>query len=137
MPLFTDEAEVYEYLGRIFEIGTKKEGLADRLASSGVVLRIHYTDPDAVVTVDLPQKVVETGADSTATPTIELFMSADTGNSFWLGQVNLPVAMTRGKVRAKGPTTKLLKLLPAAKELYPEYRQLLVDRGREDLLNAA
>ena len=136
MSLFADEAEVYEYLGEIFRIGTKKEGLAERLASSEVVLRIEYSDPDAVVSVDLPNKTVETGAGSTLTPTVELHMSADTGNQFWLGKVNLPMAMTRGTVRAKGPVSKLLKLLPTAKELYPEYRELLVERGRTDLLDA-
>lgn len=136
MGVFADEAEVYDYLGEIFRIGTKKDGLAEKLAASGVVLRIHYTDPDSVITVDMPAQTVETGTASQVTPTVELFMSADTGNRFWLGKVNLAMAMAKGTVRAKGPTPKLLKLIPTAKELFPEYRQLLSDRGRDDLLNA-
>ena len=62
MGVFADEAEVYEYLGGIFEVATKKDGLADRLAASGVVLRVYYTDPEAVVTVDMGARSVKTGS---------------------------------------------------------------------------
>ena len=137
MGVFKDEAELYTYLGGLFELATTKAELADKLAASGVVLRIHYTDPDATITVDMPAKEVETGADSSKTPSVELFMTADTGNKFWLGKVNLSVAMARGTVRAKGPVPKLLKIIPAAKELFPEYEKMLVEAGRDDLLNAA
>lgn len=136
MGVFTDESEVYTYLGGIFELATKKDGLADKLATSGVVLRIHYTDPEATITVDMPNKEVETGAASTKEPNVELFMTADTGNRFWLGKVNLSVAMARGTVRAKGPVPKLLKLIPTAKELFPEYEKMLTEAGRDDLVNA-
>ncbi|NMI00545.1 SCP2 sterol-binding domain-containing protein [Pseudonocardia acidicola] len=136
MGVFKDEDEVYTYLGGIFEVATKKEGLADKLAASGVILRIHYTDPDSTITVDMPNKTVETGSGSAAEPNVELFMTADTGNKFWLGKVNLSVAMARGTVRAKGPVPKLLKLIPAAKELFPEYEKMLTENGRDDLVNA-
>lgn len=136
MGVFADEAEVYEYLGGIFEVATKKDGLADKLAASGVVLRVYYTDPEAVVTVDMESRSVETGSASTATPTVELHMTADTGNRFWLGKVNLAMAMAKGTVRAKGPVSKLLKLIPTAKELFPEYRAMVAERGRHDLLEA-
>jgi hypothetical protein len=63
-------------------------------------------------------------------------MTADTGNKFWLGKVNLSVAMARGTVRAKGPVPKLLKLIPTAKELFPEYQKMLTENGRDDLVNA-
>jgi hypothetical protein len=31
---------------------------------------------------------------------------------------------------------KLLKLIPAAKELFPEYEKMLTENGRDDLVNA-
>jgi len=135
MAVFADAEEVYRYLAGIFRRGLENEDLANRLAGSGVVLRIHYTDPDAVLTVDMPEKVVETGADSGVTPNVELFRSADTGNRFWLGKVNLTMAMAKGTVRAKGPVTKLIKLIPQAKNLFPEYRAILEADKRHDLLN--
>lgn len=136
MALFADADEVYTYLGGIFRRGLENDGLAEKLAGSGVVLRIHYTDPDAVVTVDMPNKAVETGASSAAIPNVELFMSADTGNKFWLGKVNLTMALAKGTVRAKGPVTKLIKLIPQAKNLFPEYRLMLEGANRQDLIDA-
>lgn len=136
MAVFKDEDEVYTYLAGIFRRGLEKEGLADKLSTSGVVLRVHYTDPDAVVTVDMPNKSVETGSSSSAVPNVELFMSADTGNKFWLGKVNLTLAMAKGSVRAKGPVPKLIKLIPQAKVLFPEYRSMLEGENRRDLLEA-
>lgn len=136
MAVFKDEDEVYTYLAGIFRRGLEKEGLADKLSTSGVVLRVHYTDPDAVVTVDMPNKTVETGSSSSAVPNVELFMSSDTGNKFWLGKVNLTLAMAKGSVRAKGPVPKLIKLIPQAKVLFPEYRSMLESENRRDLLDA-
>ncbi|HJT91741.1 MAG TPA: sterol carrier protein, partial [Mycobacterium sp.] len=45
MAVFADAEEVYRYLAGIFRRGLENEDLANRLAGSGVVLRIHYTDP--------------------------------------------------------------------------------------------
>ncbi|WP_235624360.1 hypothetical protein, partial [Mycobacteroides abscessus] len=81
------------------------------------------------------KSLIETGADSGVTPNVELFMSADTGNRFWLGKVNLTMAMAKGTVRAKGPVTKLIKLIPQAKNLFPEYRAILEADKRHDLLD--
>lgn len=136
MAVFVDEDEVYTYLGGIFRRAMEQDGLASKLADSGVILRIHYTDPDAEITVDMSNKLVETGSDSSVSPNVELFMTADTGNRFWLGKVNLSVAMARGTVRAKGPVPKLIKLIPQAKNLFPEYRQMLQNQNRQDLIDA-
>jgi hypothetical protein len=134
MAVFSDEAEVYEYLGGVFRHGLTDEALVAQLQPSGVVLRIHYTDPDAVLTVDMPGAAVHTGAGNGPDPNVELYMTADTGNRFWQGLIVLPVALAKGEVRAKGPVAKLLKLLPLAKSLFEPYRRRLETSGRTDLL---
>ncbi len=136
MALFADEAEVYDYLGGVFRMGLQDPKLVEALQPSGVILRIVYTDPDAVITVDMPNAEVHTGAGTGPDPNVELFMTADTGNRFWLGKVVLPVALAKGDVRAKGPVAKLLKMLPLAKQLFGPYKQDLEQRGRQDLLAA-
>lgn len=136
MAVFADEAEVYEYLGGVFRIGLDDPELVAKLQPSGVVLRITYTDPAAVITVDMPNLALHTGAGNGPDPNIELFMTADTGNRFWLGKVILPVALAKGDVRAKGPVSKVLKLLPMAKQLFGPYRAKLEADGRDDLLKA-
>lgn len=136
MAIFEDDSEVYTYLGGIFKRALEDSNLAAKFVKSGVVLRIHYTDPEATITVDMANKTVETGAASAKLPNVELFMSADTGNRFWLGKVNLTMAMARGTVRAKGPVAKLIKLIPQAKNLFPEYRSMLESAHRQDLIDA-
>ncbi|MGH3518379.1 MAG: SCP2 sterol-binding domain-containing protein [Haloechinothrix sp.] len=135
MPAFKDESEVYDYVGGIFEQAVADPVLGAKFAESGVVLRLNYTDPDASLTVDMPRREVHTG-DSGPTPNVEMFMSADTGNRFWLGKVNLTLAMAKGQVKAKGSVPKLLKLVPSAKSLFPRYRAMLEENGRTDLLSA-
>jgi hypothetical protein len=133
--VFKDAAEAERYLGGIFQVAMQDEQIGGELAASGVVLRVAYRDPDCEITIDMPNKQVYTGA-CDLTPTVELFMSADLGNKFWLGHVNLPVAMAKGQVRAKGPVPKILKLVPATKALFPHYEQLLRESRREDLIAA-
>ncbi len=134
MAAFSSEAEVYEFLGGVFELGLADAGLVEKLRPTGIVLRITYTDPDAVITVDMPGAALHTGAGAGPDPNVELFMTADTGNRFWLGKVVLPVALAKGHVRAKGPVAKLLKVLPLAKQLFGPYRALLERKERRDLL---
>jgi hypothetical protein len=133
---FRDEAEVYEFLGGIFRRGMKDRELVEKLRPSGVVLRISYSDPHAVITVDMPNSEIHEGAGTGPEPNVELFMTADTGNRFWLGKVILPVALAKGEVRAKGPVAKLLKVLPLAKSMFGPYRAHLQEAGRADLLDA-
>lgn len=135
MGVFKDEAELHKYIGGVFERGLADAETGPRLTESGVVLQITYTEPDAVVTVDMPSGEVHAG-DAGLTPTVELFMTADDGNQFWLGNLNLATALAKGKVRAKGPTSKVLKLVPAAKALFPTYRDMLEADDRQDLLSA-
>lgn len=136
MSVFKDEQDVYKYVGGVFQQGVGDPELGPKFAESGVVLRVTYTDPDSVITVDFPDSKVYTGKGEGPTPNVELFMTADNGNKFWLGDLNLTVGMAKGHVRAKGPVPKILKLVPAAKSLFGPYRQMLEQDGRTDLLNA-
>jgi hypothetical protein len=64
-------------------------------------------------------------------------MEADTAHRFWLGKVNVTVALARGQMKAKGPVAKILKLVPLVKPVFPRYRAQLEAAGRNDLLEAA
>ncbi len=136
MAAFSSEAEVYEFLGGVFRLGLDNPELVAKLEPTGIVLRITYTEPDAVITVDMAGKELHEGAGAGPDPNVELFMTADTGNKFWLGKVILPVALAKGQVRAKGPVAKLLKVLPLAKQMFGPYRELVESKGRQDLLDA-
>ncbi len=63
-------------------------------------------------------------------------MRADVAHRFWLGEVNVPLALARGEMQATGPTAKILRFVPLLKPVFPRYRELLVEQGREDLARA-
>jgi putative sterol carrier protein len=70
-------------------------------------------------------------------PDVTMSMAADTAHRFWLGQVNVTVALARGQIKAKGPVAKILKLVPLTKPVFPRYKAQLEAQGRDDLLVAS
>ena len=138
MPVFKDEAEVYQYTGGIFEDALADPEIGPKFAESGVILKVTHTEPDAVFTVDMPAGKVLYGDDARngPKPVVEMRMKADVGHRFWLGNVNISIALAKGEMRAKGPVPKILKLVPIAKGLFPRYREKLEREGRTDMLEA-
>ena len=57
-------------------------------------------------------------------PIVEMFMSSDFAHDFWLGKVNLPLALIGGKIASKGPVNKALALLPVVKPAFDFYPQV-------------
>ncbi|HTK67171.1 MAG TPA: hypothetical protein VL595_32655 [Pseudonocardia sp.] len=106
------------------------------------LVRIDFSEPDVVMWMDcrLPRPVVtstpDTGTEASETPDMVLVMSADNGHKLWLGRLSLPVALTSRQVVVKGPTNKLMRLLPALRPIYRRYEQFLAEHGRNDLLAA-
>jgi hypothetical protein len=114
---FASDTEIYKYVGGVYRKGLSNPGILPRLQKSGIILKISYTDPDAVLTIDFPGGNVHE-APVSLKPNVEMFMSADNANRFWLGQLNLSTAMAKGQVRTKGPVCKILKLVPIARDLF-------------------
>ena len=135
MAVFASADEAFEFMGKVWEEAFADPVIGDEFAASGVVLKLHYTDPQAVMTVDMPNKKVVYGPEGPK-PSVEMFMKADVAHGFWLGKVNVSMALAKGQMRAKGPIPKILKLVPVAKKLFPRYRELLERAGRQDLITA-
>jgi putative sterol carrier protein len=134
---FRDEAEVYEYIGRLFQSIVEDEELATRFQRANTVMQYQYSDPEAQITlklIDGEDPRVDLGP-TQLEPEVVMTMDADVAHRFWLGEVNVTVALARGQMRAKGPVAKILRLVPLVKPVFPRYRALLERAGREDLLS--
>lgn len=130
---FTSSDEVRLYIGGIFESAFADDELRAKLAATGVILRSSFTDPDTDLIVDLGSgAVLPDGTD--AVPNATMTMTAETGNAYWQGKVNLPLAMAKGKIKVDGNVANLLKLAPLSKQLFPAYIDALKSHGRNDLL---
>lgn len=131
---FNNSAEVAKYIGGIFETAFDDPEIGPKLVDTGLVVAFDFTDPEAVVVIDMANKAVREGVDGGAPPMATMSMTADTGNAYWQGKVNLPLAMAKKKIRVEGNVASLLKIAPMGKKLYPGYIQRLKDDGRDDLL---
>jgi putative sterol carrier protein len=130
---FHDAADVHKYIGGIFREAFEDDEVGPKLRKSGIVLLFHFSDPEVVVVVDTVRGSVADHP-TKVRPTAVMSTSADTGNAYWQGKVNLPIAMARGTIKVEGNVAGLLKLAPLGKKLYPQYIRTLIRDGRDDLL---
>jgi SCP-2 sterol transfer family len=131
---FQNSAEVAKYIGGIFEAAFEDPEIGPQLVDTGLVIAFDFTDPEAVVVIDMANKAVREGLAGGAAPTATMSMTAETGNAYWQGKVNLPLAMAKKKIKVEGNVASLLKLAPLGKKLYPVYIDRLKADGRDDLI---
>jgi putative sterol carrier protein len=135
MPYFKDADEVYQYIGKLFEDLTQDDELAPKFRKANAIVQYQYRNPESQITVRMTEDHeprVDCG-ETDMEPEVVMTMEADTAHRFWLGKVNVTVALARGQMKAKGPVAKILKLVPLVKPVFPRYRQQLADAGRQDL----
>jgi putative sterol carrier protein len=135
---FKDDQEVYQYLGKLFEDLIDDKELLAQFQRANTIVQYQYRNPESVITVKMMEGEdgqVDLG-ETQLEPEVVMTMEADTAHRFWLGKVNVTVALARGQMKAKGPVAKILKLVPLVKPVFPRYRAQLEQAGREDLLAA-
>jgi putative sterol carrier protein len=132
---FKDAQEVYDTIGTLFSDLASDEELAPKFRKANTIVQYQYRNPESQVTVRMTEgdePKVDCGP-TDMEPEVIMSMEADTAHKFWLGKVNVTVALARGQMKAKGPVAKILKLVPLVKPVFPRYRQQLADAGRQDL----
>jgi hypothetical protein len=139
MPYFKDDQEVYQYIGQLFLDLAEDDELWPKFQKANTVVQYQFRNPESQITVRMQPETdpqVDLGT-TDMEPEVLMTMDADTAHKFWLGKVNVTVALARGQMKAKGPVAKILKLVPLVKPVFPRYKQMLSDAGREDLVEAA
>jgi hypothetical protein len=130
MPFFENAEEVYKYIGGVFREAANHPEAGPGLAGAGIVMQVYYTDPEASLTIRMQDPmVVEDGGDD-PNADVKLRMPADIADRYWRGEYNLAVGLTKGKVKARGPINKILKLVPITKPLFPIYREMIAEKDR-------
>jgi hypothetical protein len=136
---FRDDDDVYRFIGRLFQELAVDPDLAPRFKNANTTVQYQMRDPESQITVDMrPEHEMQVDlGPSDLDPEVVMTMEADTAHRFWLDKVNVTVALARGQIKAKGPVAKILKLVPLVKPVFPRYRAILEEAGRDDLLEAA
>jgi putative sterol carrier protein len=139
MPYFKDEQEVYDYIGKLFQDLAEDDELWPKFQRANTIVQYQFRNPESQITVrmqDSTDAQVDLGS-TEMEPEVLMTMDADTAHKFWLGKVNITVALARGQMKAKGPVAKILKLVPLVKPVFPKYKAQLQEAGREDLVEVA
>jgi putative sterol carrier protein len=137
--VFKDDQEVYQYIGKLFQDLANDDELGPKFRRADTIVQYRYTNPESQITVkmkDGEEGKVDFGA-TDMDPEIVMSMEADTAHRFWLGNVNVTMALAKGQMKAKGPVAKILKLVPLVKPVFPRYKEMLEKENRDDLLKAA
>ena len=136
MPYFKDEQEVYKYLGQLFVELLADEELMTQFKTADTIVQYRYSKPTSQITVKLLESQdgqVDLGPTELA-PELVMSMDADIAHRFWLGEVNVTMALARRQIKTQGPVAKLLKLAPLLDPVSARYRALLAAAGRDDLI---
>jgi hypothetical protein len=136
VPYFKDAQEVYEHLGALFAGLNDDAELAPEFRKADTIVQYVYRKPDSLITIkmlDGQEGQVDFGP-TTLEPEVVMTMDADVAHRFWLGKVNVTIAMARGQIKTRGPIAKMLTLAPLVKTITPRYRAQLEAAGRGDLV---
>lgn len=131
MPYFATAAEVYQILGAFLDQLIKEPDMRPRFASAESSFLVSVSDPCSHLlldcTQDPPRVVTDVAPQTVAEVTLE--MSGDDAHLFWMGRLNMPVALATRRVRVHGPLTKVMRLLPALRPAFERYRIYLEVNG--------
>ncbi len=137
MAYFKDAQEVYDTVGKMFVRLAQDEELGPKFRKANTIVQYAYTEPEATITARLQENQpgdVDFG-ETEMEPEVTMRMKADTAHRFWLGEVNVTMAIARGEIKPQGPVSKILKLVPLTKPVFPRYRAQLEEDGRQDLID--
>ena len=126
MTIFKSPDDLQKKLGGFFEMLIRDPKIGAKLKESRLVVKFNYKNPELSITANcsLPESRL-TYNDQATRPEVEMFMEADLAHKFWLGEVNLVMAIARRQMVIKGPIPRILKLLPVIKPAYKMYKEYI------------
>lgn len=132
MSVFDTSDELTSFVTPFLEQIVADPELRPKFVAGDTSFKVQYTGPDALFLLDCtvdPPAVYAGDQAADRESELKLSMSADDGHKFWLGDLNVPMALARRKVKVEGPVGKLLKLLPAITPAFERYEAYTMAKG--------
>jgi len=132
---FASAEELCDILGTVFRRSLQETELGTKLLSVSKSLRFIFRDPVAEITVRVDGTHWDVVVGPCDTPAdITFWMSGDSAHRLWLGKVTPLAAIMAREIRAAGPIRALAEIEAVFSLSRAIYRQVLEERGRQDLL---
>ncbi len=123
MAIFQDRETAQKLFDDFWNRLIKEEGLGEKLREHEISILFEIKDLQMTMFVDENGPVFGDQAKAKKA-VVTMKMSGDMVHKYWLDKVNIPMALTTRKIKARGPVNKVLQILPlfkTGKQLYPEY----------------
>jgi len=120
--IFVDGKQVTTFYVSLFESMKSETNFEEMLEKSGLTIRFILKDPDAEIFVAPGKVLVNDEINEEAIAQVE--GTADIAHAVWTKKMALTRAMATKKVKVKGPTIGIMKLVPALNplfDIYPEH----------------
>lgn len=136
MSIFRDTEELDQVMLILWERIRSNPDIAGKLMDSKLSVQFNYTDPPGTLILDCTNgnECTFSVRNTDIKPVIQMSMKADTAHEFWMGRLNVPMALLTGKIVSRGPTARALKLLPIITSGFSFYPEVLKQLGKEALL---
>ena len=137
MSAYANTEELQKIMVDLWNTIKQDPEMSNKLLNSKLIVQFHYREPDGLITIDCSDGVtfLVSSGPTKLKPVVEMFMKADIAHEFWLGKVNVPMALLTGKMMAKGPVNKALALLPAIKPAYSLYPDVYKRYGHKSAVS--
>jgi hypothetical protein len=141
---FKSKKEFKAVMDELFTIMSTDPKMGPKLAAARVPQRWEFTDFDMVINVTYADpKTAKKGHflrwvwgddECDWEPAVEMKMNSEIANRYFQGKENVPIAIARGRIKARGSVPKALKLIPITKPIYRMYREMLEEEGYDHLV---
>jgi hypothetical protein len=128
---FRSSKEFREVIDRVFGMMDADPDMGPKLKAADVPQRFEFTDVDMVVNI----RATEAGEDGNLhwewsddvdwEPKVRMAMSSETANKYFQGKENVPIALARGRIKARGDVKAAVSLVPVTKPIYKQYSALV------------
>ena len=100
MPAYKNTEQMHTTMLDLWHTIGQHSDIADKILESKMIVRFHYREPDALITIDASngKELQVFAGDNALKADVEMFMKSDVAHEFWLGQINVPMAILTGKM---------------------------------------
>lgn len=118
-------------MDRIFTMMSDDEEMGPRLRDADVPQRFEFDDFDLVVNIRARRGTEranlhwEWSDDVDWQPKVEMKMSSAVANRYFQGRENVPLAIARRRIRARGDVGAAIALIPITRPVYARYRAIV------------
>jgi putative sterol carrier protein len=117
--------EIVQAMVEVFEIAQEDPSIARRLEHTDTTLVAHFTDAESVsATLMLDRNPVEVLDREYAEAETHVWATTSQWDEFFAGDLHLAMAIAHGDVTYRGPVRKFLVVVPVARRLAGEFRQI-------------